>query len=76
MGDANSKFFHAMVRQKRVKLHIHRIRNPAGGWLEDNSEIENLAVDLFSNMLSQQDGLNLVDYELLEVIPRILSPSR
>lgn len=46
-GDRNTKFFHASTVEKRSRLRITRIKDDAGHWLEEASQISQHAVDFF-----------------------------
>ncbi|XP_071906007.1 uncharacterized protein [Coffea arabica] len=64
-GDGNSKFFHAVLRQRRVQG-----RNAHGAWVETDEDISNEAVHYFSELFSEPAG-NAID--LLHVIPSIVT---
>lgn len=49
-GDANTRFFHLRVNDRRRKNFIHRLRNGAG-WVTQHEEKEKLAQDHFASML-------------------------
>lgn len=53
-GDANTRFFHGMIRKKRQSCHIHRIKNTSGSWITEPLEIANSAVQFFQNLLLEQ----------------------
>ncbi|XP_071919963.1 uncharacterized protein [Coffea arabica] len=46
-GDANSKFFHAQVKQRRARSCIHWVKDGDGVWTEEAGRIEDLAVAFF-----------------------------
>ncbi|XP_027156807.1 uncharacterized protein LOC113757945 [Coffea eugenioides] len=70
-GDANSKFFHAQVKQRRARSCIHRMKDGNRVWTEQAGRIEDLAVAFFEGILSQPDRVQ-VDPSLLSVIPSII----
>lgn len=53
-GDKNTKFYQSWVKQKRVRLRIHKIH---ANWREltDDVEIKSLAVDFFNNLPAPDD---------------------
>ena len=38
-GDANSKYFHSLIRGKRKRMSIHKILNDNGGWIQGDENI-------------------------------------
>nr|XP_027122067.1 uncharacterized protein LOC113739011 [Coffea arabica] len=71
-GDANSKFFHAQVKQRRARTFIHRMKDGNEVWTEEAGRIQDMATAFFEDMLSQP-GQVQVDPSLLSVIPSIVS---
>ncbi|XP_027093591.1 uncharacterized protein [Coffea arabica] len=56
-GDANTKFFHLIVKQRRNANFISRVRDDAGRRLEDEEAIRDLAVQYFEKLLtSDREG--------------------
>ena len=82
-GDSNSKYFHAIVRQRRSQGMIHRIKNSDGVWVDNADDIASAAItyfhDLFNDSLaSSSDMLSLIppmisgeDNAKLEEVPSI-----
>ncbi|XP_027118292.2 uncharacterized protein [Coffea arabica] len=82
-GDSNSKYFHAIVRQRRSQGMIHRIKNSDGVWVDNEDDIASAAItyfhDLFNDSLaSSSDMLSLIppkvsgeDNAKLEEVPSI-----
>ncbi|XP_071928030.1 uncharacterized protein [Coffea arabica] len=82
-GDRNSRYFHAVVRQRRAQAMIHRIKKPNGAWVDMNADIADEAISYFSNLFtgsleSSSDMLNLIppiisedDNDKLEEFPSI-----
>ncbi|XP_027072036.2 uncharacterized protein [Coffea arabica] len=71
-GDANSKFFHSYVRQRRVKVRIHRLQTSSGAWTDDVGSIHAMAETFFSDLFTQ-GPLDQVTGDELSRIPTILS---
>nr|XP_027103110.1 uncharacterized protein LOC113724399 [Coffea arabica] len=71
-GDANSKFFHSYVRQRRVKVRIHRLQTSSGAWTDDVGSIHAMAETFFSDLFTQ-GPLDQVTGDKLSRIPTILS---
>ncbi|XP_071928179.1 uncharacterized protein [Coffea arabica] len=70
-GDRNTKFFQAVVTERRRKSVIHRIRKSDGVWIDDESSICTEAVDFFRALFTEEGGMTSSD--MLEVIPRLLT---
>ncbi|KAF7824017.1 Pyruvate carboxyltransferase [Senna tora] len=49
-GDRNTKYFHTLVKKRRVKNRISRIKLDSGEWSQSYSEMESVVVDYFSNV--------------------------
>ncbi|XP_071912404.1 uncharacterized protein [Coffea arabica] len=71
-GDKNTKFFHAVVTERRRKSVIHRIRKLDGVWVDDESSICNEAV-FFFRALFTEDGGRTSSYMLEEIKDVIFS---
>ncbi|XP_059289464.1 uncharacterized protein LOC132042983 [Lycium ferocissimum] len=46
-GDANTRYFHALIRGRRRRLYIHKIQKDDGEWIEGDSQIAEAACDHF-----------------------------
>ena len=56
-GDANTKFFHSIVKQRRNTNFIYRVRDETGTWLEDEDRLKDSAVQFFSKLfMSEREG--------------------
>lgn len=49
-GDKNTKYFHAIAKQRRAKNKIIRLLNQDGLWVDKEVGIEGLAVDFFKDL--------------------------
>ncbi|XP_027071839.1 uncharacterized protein [Coffea arabica] len=56
-GDANTSYFHAMIRQCRNQNFKARIKNEDGKWLQTNQEIKLSAVEFFSALFRFEAGV-------------------
>ncbi|XP_071921800.1 uncharacterized protein [Coffea arabica] len=82
-GDRNSRYFHAVVRQRRAQGMIHRIKKSNGVWVDKNDDIATEAITYFSDLFtcsleSSSDLRHLIpsiiseeDNEKLEEVPSI-----
>nr|XP_027083663.1 uncharacterized protein LOC113705962 [Coffea arabica] len=70
-GDRNTKFFHSVVKNRRVRSVIHRIRNGQGEWVESDDGIGAEAIRYFEGLFTDQRPASSSD--LLQHIPAILT---
>ena len=75
-GDANTKFFHSCVKQKRQKLRLIRIRKEDNTWVEDKAEIAKMGEDFFANLFEEEllfHSMYCTNLKTeLKVIPKVL----
>ncbi|XP_027169591.1 uncharacterized protein LOC113769332 [Coffea eugenioides] len=71
-GDANSKLFHAQVKQMRARTYMHRMKDRNGVWIDESAKIEEMTIEYFADILLQS-GQVQVDHSLLGVIPWVIS---
>ncbi|XP_027184031.1 uncharacterized protein LOC113782338 [Coffea eugenioides] len=69
-GDRNTRFFHAVVRQRRVQGTIHRIKAASGVWVESDEDIASEAIAYFSDLFS---GTSRPASDMLHLIPPVVS---
>ena len=69
-GDHNSKFFYAVIKQRRVQGMIHRIKNSNGIWVDADDDIASEAIRYFSYLFSDPTGSSS---ELLHLILPIVT---
>ncbi|KAF7822170.1 reverse transcriptase [Senna tora] len=73
-GDRNTKYFHTLVKKRRVNNRISRIKLDNGQWTQSYSEMENVVVDYFSNVYTndQDVPINRICQSLLYLdIPKL-----
>lgn len=51
----HSRYFHALVRCRRKRLHIHNIQDEEGNWYQRYEEIANAACNHFQHMFSGEE---------------------
>ena len=66
-GDKNTRFYQSWVKQKRVRLRIHKI-HVNGREVTDDLEIKSSAVDFFKNLLAPDAPA------LAEMDPTLIQP--
>jgi len=69
LGDKNTKYFHALTKQRRAKNKILDILDNNEVWVDNEEEIEKVVVNYFKNLFSSS---NMVDPSL---VLRDISPS-
>jgi len=51
-GDLNTKFYHALTKQRRVRNRIVGLHDAAGNWITEDIGVEKVAVDYFEELFS------------------------
>lgn len=54
-GDRNTRYFHTVVKRRRINNRITKIKDEQGRWVLDYSEIESLVVRYFQNVFTPVD---------------------
>ncbi|VFQ87108.1 unnamed protein product [Cuscuta campestris] len=70
-GDASSKFFHNLVKGKRLRLQISSIKTDEGEILEDKTEIATHAINFFSKLYKEDSVSD--DSHIFNFIPKIIN---
>lgn len=70
-GDANSKFFHAIMRGRRRKLYIHKICIENEEWIQGDENIAKAACDHFQQIFTGHEYR--INEEIIQCIPRMVS---
>nr|XP_027064499.1 uncharacterized protein LOC113690699 [Coffea arabica] len=70
-GDRNTKYFHAVVAERRSRAIIHRIRGPTGAWVESEDLIGKEAIGFFQGLFTAEAPPST--YEFLNTIPRLVT---
>lgn len=65
-GDNNSKFFHAQTKQRRARNRLIGLYNTSGVWVDEDYEVEEVAVDYFQDIFSST-SLSDIEEVLREV---------
>ncbi|KAF7815045.1 ribonuclease H [Senna tora] len=64
-GDRNTKYFHAVVKKRRVHNQFTRIKKSIGEWSSDYAEMEGLALDYFKNVYTYENKPSRSEIESL-----------
>ncbi|KAK6780088.1 hypothetical protein RDI58_022272 [Solanum bulbocastanum] len=70
-GDANSKYFHALIRGRRRRLFIHKILKDNDEWVQGDEYIAKAACDYFQDIVTGEE--KVIDEAPLECIPRLIN---
>ncbi|OIT33793.1 hypothetical protein A4A49_54977 [Nicotiana attenuata] len=70
-GDANSKYFHSLIRGRSRKLYIHKIKDEDGQWIYGDEAIGNAACDFYHNLFTDPRGS--IREDLLSCIPSMIT---
>ncbi|XP_027156449.1 uncharacterized protein LOC113757288 [Coffea eugenioides] len=69
-GDRNTRFFQAVVKQRRVQGAIHRVKDSTETWVDKDNDIAKAAIeyflDLFSRSMDSRTG------GLMHLIPKVV----
>ncbi|XP_043689272.1 uncharacterized protein LOC122640183 [Telopea speciosissima] len=71
MGDRNTKFFHSMVKVRKLRRGVEKIKDEQGSWLSDPQDISDETVRYLSNMFASQNCQQ--DEDLLMYIPSLVT---
>lgn len=69
-GDANTKYFHAIINEKRRRRTLQRIQNSDGNWINEDENISREAIKYFSTLLQ---GEFEPEYHHLDCLSRIIT---
>ncbi|KAG5580316.1 hypothetical protein H5410_050943 [Solanum commersonii] len=70
-GDANTKYFHSLIRGRRGRLFIHKLIRDDGEWLQGEDNIAMAACDHFKNLFMGDS--KFINEGALECIPRMVN---
>ncbi|XP_019223633.1 PREDICTED: uncharacterized protein LOC109205377 [Nicotiana attenuata] len=71
-GDANSRYFHSLIRRRRRKLFIHKIKDEEGQWLQGDETIGQAACEHFEALFTDPGGT--IREDLLSCISAMVTP--
>ena len=69
-GDLNTKFYHALTKQRRVRNRIVGLHDVDGNWITEDNGVEKVAIDYFEDLFSTTSPSEF-DSFLAEVTPGI-----
>ncbi|XP_031095329.1 uncharacterized protein LOC115999629 [Ipomoea triloba] len=66
-GEKNTKYYHGLVKERRRKQVIHKIKREEGGWVVEQDQIANMAVEYYQKLFeAQETQLDLTMFECLQ----------
>ena len=65
-GDANSKYFHAVIRGKRKRMFINKLMDDCGAWIHGEENIAKEACDYYKGIFSSNN--DKIQEEILQCI--------
>ncbi|XP_071906092.1 uncharacterized protein [Coffea arabica] len=71
LGDRNTKFFHSVVKQRRMQAVIHGIQDSNHKWVTEDARIGSEAVKYFSSLFSMEE--DPASSATVGVIPKMVS---
>ena len=69
-GDLNTKFYHALTKQRRVRNRIVGLHDVEGNWITEDNGVEKVAVGYFEECFTTTSPSKFDDF-LSEVTPSI-----
>ncbi|XP_059289204.1 uncharacterized protein LOC132042695 [Lycium ferocissimum] len=70
-GDANTRYFHNIIKDRRRRLHLHRIQNHRGKWIQNEGKIGKTVVKHFKNLFNLPEPT--VDETVVSCITKCIS---
>nr|XP_009803491.1 PREDICTED: uncharacterized protein LOC104248855 [Nicotiana sylvestris] len=56
-GDANTAFFYGIIRNMRKRLHIQKLKDMEGNWVEGSNEIADATLNYFDHLFSADNTI-------------------
>ena len=66
-GDLNTKFYHALTKQRRTRNRIVGLYDENGQWITEDNGVEKVAVDYFDDLFGTTSPADFDSF--LEEIP-------
>ncbi|XP_049348976.1 uncharacterized protein LOC125813531 [Solanum verrucosum] len=73
-GDANTKYFHALMRGRRRRLFIHKICTGNDVWVQGDEQIAQATCDYFQEMFTGHN--RRIDGRILQYLPTLVTPEQ
>ncbi|KAH0729557.1 hypothetical protein KY290_000682 [Solanum tuberosum] len=69
-GDANTAFFHSIIKDRRKNITIKNIKDMDGNWIEGDTAVANTAVKYFEDLSSEEV---IEDDNVLNVVKKVIT---
>ncbi|XP_060202878.1 uncharacterized protein LOC132631306 [Lycium barbarum] len=69
--DANTAYFHGVIKYRRKKISILKIKNDEGTWVEGTNDVAGAAVQFFQKLFSAENTIE--DSQVLSVVKKVVS---
>ncbi|XP_070045615.1 uncharacterized protein [Nicotiana tomentosiformis] len=56
-GDANTRYFHSLIRGRRRRLYIHKVKDADGDWIQGDEDIGEAACNYFEDHFTKTEGV-------------------
>ncbi|WMV49975.1 hypothetical protein MTR67_043360 [Solanum verrucosum] len=73
-GDANSKYFHALIRGRRRRFFIHKILKDDDEWIQGDEQNAEAACEHFQDIGARQSSI--IDEKPLNCIPKMVTQAQ
>ncbi|XP_004248595.1 uncharacterized protein [Solanum lycopersicum] len=73
-GDANTKYFHAVIRGKRNRMAIHKLMDDSGNWITGEENIAKQACDYYEGIFTAKN--EKIKEDILQCIKPIITQER
>ncbi|XP_055835057.1 uncharacterized protein LOC129903520 [Solanum dulcamara] len=70
-GDLNTRYFHNTIKDRKRKLHLHRIKNHRGRWIQGDDKIGRAAVRHFKKFFNLKKAT--VNNKILDHTPNVIN---
>lgn len=65
-GDANTRFFHVVIRKKHRFFLVHRIHDASSAWITEPTAMAELAIDYFQGLVAEGPSqFQLSDFDFI-----------
>ena len=73
-GDLNTKFYHALTKQRQIRNRIVGLHDETGNWITEENGVEKVVVDYFEDLFtttSPSDFENFLEEIITSITPQM-----